>query len=100
MSLSDLPLFQSREAALDALECAREGYVVAARKVADRIIHAKGNVTIDDIRRELPPPDGVDPRVLGAIFNAKRYRLLTYVQGQSCGRSNYHTRKIGVFTWA
>lgn len=94
---SDLPLFQSREAALSALEIAREGYIAVARRTADRIIAEKGSCTIDDVRRELPPPDTVDPRVMGAVFNSKRYRKVGYTQSQACGREAHHTRPIAVF---
>lgn len=96
--LSSLPLFQTREEALDALELAREGYVAAARKVALRLLETRQTVCIDDVRKVLPPPDNVDPRVMGAVFNSKLFRKVGYRSGSAVNRENYHTRPIAVFT--
>ena len=97
MTLSDLPLFQSREEALDALELSREGYVAAARKVALRLLETHGAVTTDDIRAVLPPPSDMDPRVMGAILRPPMFRRIGYRTGQPVGRENYHVRPVAVF---
>lgn len=93
----DLPLFQTREEALDALQVARLGYVEAARNVALRLLQAQPTICIDDVRAVLPPPDNVDPRVMGAVFNSKLFRKVGYTQGQACGREAYHTRPVALF---
>ncbi len=51
---------------------ARQAWVRQGRQVAELIAAKEGKVTSDDVRAVHPVPDGWDPRILGAIFNAKR----------------------------
>mgnify|MGYP003435503394 CR=1 len=63
------------------------------------IDHAKrhGYVTADDVRKYLPMPDGVDPRVMGALFNRKSFRADGYVKSI---RKECHNRPIARFRLA
>ena len=96
-SYHDLPLFQSRDEALDALCIAREGYVAVARRKALELLETRPVVCIDDIRRILPPPDNVDPRVMGAVFRRPYFRKVGYTQSQACGREAPHQRPVALF---
>lgn len=53
-----LPLFEEH----------REDWLDAARMAAVRLGKSQPVVTIDDVREVCPPPPGVDPRVMGAVF--------------------------------
>ena len=51
----------------------RATYLSAARKAAMKIAAGSidGTVTIDDVRDVCPPPNNIDPRVMGAVFMEK-----------------------------
>lgn len=63
--------FAAKESALDQLEQAGSDYVHRARDVAFDIYLRQGWVTVDDVRAVLPPPQGKDTRVMGAIFRKR-----------------------------
>jgi hypothetical protein len=92
--LTGLPLFDSRDGALDALEIAREDYVTAARKVALRLLETRETITINDVREMLPPPANVDPRVMGAVLRQPLFLKVGYAQSD---RKACHSRPIALF---
>lgn len=57
-----------RDAALDLLERTRADWLAGARHIAVRIAERNSFVTADDIHKVFPIPEGVDPRVMGAVF--------------------------------
>lgn len=60
---------QGRDDALALLEEHRAAWLATARGVAARLYGQLGRpITVDDLRAECPPPGGVDPRVMGAVF--------------------------------
>ena len=60
----------SRESALALLERTRKDYLAKARSVAAQIAYTTQQpVCVDDVRALCPPPESIDPRVMGAIFN-------------------------------
>lgn len=88
---------EQRDAALDRLEVAREGYVDHARAIARQLGHGGRIVTIDMVRRVCPPPDDVDPRVMGCILRAPEWVRVGYVNS---ARKRCHARPIGQFRLA
>lgn len=83
-----LPLFEdTRE---EFLEKAREAAVALGRK--------HGFCTIDMVRAVCPPPEGVDPRVMGAVFQCRKatdpWRKDGFVSSK---RKACHGRPVGVF---
>lgn len=79
-----LPLFEEHRA--DWLERARSSAIELAA--------ANEKVTIDDVRDVCPPPEDVDPRVMGAVFRGKHWECVGY---QKSRRKSCHNRPVGVF---
>jgi hypothetical protein len=52
------------------------------------------HVTADDIHRHCPIPDGIDPRVMGAVFTKDGWRKVGYVNST---RAICHHRPIALF---
>lgn len=86
--------FSTRDEALDALERARAEYVDHARTIAARICAVGDCITVDDIRALAPPPDGVDPRVMGAVLRAPQWQRVGYVNSR---RLVCHKRPVAQF---
>lgn len=79
-----LPIFEQHRA--EWLERAR----AEARLIGTR----QREVTINDVRAVCPPPAGVDPRVMGAVFLRSEWELLRHQRSQ---RAACHNRPVGVF---
>lgn len=89
--------FKTREEALNALEIARADYLANARNVAKEIaVNGNGTCTVNQVREVLPPPDGIDGRVMGAIFNKSDWQNMGYV---SSDRGVCHKRPIALFRY-
>lgn len=85
-----------RDAALDLLEATRGEYLEHAREVATRIGQERGSCTVDDVRELAPPPEGIDPRVMGAIFRPREWEPGGWVQSR---RRACHGRPVRVFRY-
>jgi hypothetical protein len=72
----------------------RNFWLEAARMHARRIAREQGDVTIDDVRRVCPPPDGCDPRIMGSVFLRKDFQRVDF---RASSRQACHGRPIGVF---
>ena len=70
-------------------------WVEDARIVAARIFDERGEVTIDDMWAEFPPPDGVDGRIMAAVFPRTEWEVVEYRVSQ---RDVNHGRRIAVWT--
>jgi hypothetical protein len=76
-------------------ERTKAAYLYLARRLAVKIAHETGQVTINEVRKQLPPPDGMHPSVLGAVFRNKmfehtgRYTTADHVAS--------HARKVGIY---
>lgn len=83
-----------RDGALNLLETTREDYVTRAR--AAGVAHAMrfGVVTINDVRAACPPPNDIDPRVMGAVLRAPLFVKIGY---ENSNRSTCHARPIAKF---
>ena len=93
MTSTQLPL-ALRDEVLDRFEVVRAGYLRSARLYALFYCRDHGSVTIEDVRRIFPPPDGVDPRLLGAVLRKPHFVLVGYESGT---RKESHGRPIGRF---
>lgn len=66
-----------------------------ARFMAREIATQRGRVCADDIWAVCPPPGGVDPRVMGAVFHPrKKWKVESYVKSR---RKECHGRNIPVW---
>jgi hypothetical protein len=79
----------------ELFETHRPGYLTKARTIARELLQVRDFVTIDDIRELCPPPTGIDPRVMGAVFNRADFEGVGYIQSQ---RKECHKRPIQKFT--
>ena len=75
----------------------RAAYLAEARAVAWRL-GAKGReVCVDDVRSVCPPPEDVDPRVMGAVFVRRDWVLVARANSQ---RRMSHYRPVALFVRA
>jgi hypothetical protein len=86
----------SKEGALDAFETKVPRWLEAARAAAV-ILAEDGPVTVDDIRIFCPPPEGIDPRVMGAIFRGPDWVACGFVNS---ARAECHKRPVRQFRYA
>ena len=103
-TLRQIDLFEGRrlrDSALEAVEFTaetREEWVARARAVALEICAEQGQVTSDDVQRRIPVPEAFDPRILGAVFNARQrgfpFVKVGYVQTT---QKQAHARPIPVW---
>lgn len=71
----------------------RAAWLQRARHTAYRIVVARGEVCADDIHRYCPlPRNGIDPRIMGAVFHGMKF-----IRWQKSERSKCHYRTISVF---
>lgn len=73
---------------------ARGQWLARARAAARNLAAQRGSVTIDEVRAVCPPPDDVDPRVMGAVFKRAEFELVDYIESR---RKVCHGRHIGIF---
>ena len=83
-----------RDAALKTLEERRKSYVREARVYAHYYIRQHGSVTVDDIRKALPPSPDFDARVLGAVLIGRQFKK---IGDTHTTRPSSHHRPIGIF---
>lgn len=61
---------EGRDEALALFEEHRAEWLAAARHAALRLYRrVERPITVDEVRAECPPPEGIDPRVMGAVFS-------------------------------
>jgi len=77
---------------MNLFEATREDYLADARLAAEILVKERGAITVNDIREICPPPDNIDPRVMGAIFNRKLWQKVGYIHS-----SRAHMRPIAMF---
>jgi menaquinone-dependent protoporphyrinogen IX oxidase len=82
------------QSVLPLYEAYRGDWLSAARRVASEIGSDGRTVTIDDVRRRLPPPSHIDPRVMGAVFVRSQWEKIGYLNS---GRATCHKRPIAMF---
>tara|TARA_R110001632_G_C11191715_1_gene402185 strand:- start:299 stop:601 length:303 start_codon:yes stop_codon:yes gene_type:complete len=80
---------------LDLFEISTQSFLEEARAVAKSLVAEKGLVTVNDVRNICPPPDHIDPRVMGAIFRTglkSEWEMVGYIAS-----ARAHARPIGQF---
>lgn len=80
---------------LPLFEQSRTAWLANARATARYLARKNGQVNINDVRAECPPPDGVDPRCMGAVFSGKDFIRIGYIDSS---RRQCHGRPIAVFS--
>jgi len=78
---------------LPLFEETRAQWLERARRAAIELAGRKGDITIDDVREVCPPPEGCDPRVMGAVFRPKSDWDIVKYRPSERG----HGRAIAVF---
>jgi hypothetical protein len=73
----------------------RHAWIARARDCAIAIAREKGSVTVNDVREACPPPEGADPRIMGAVLLAPQFARIGM---RPSDRRTCHGRPIGVFT--
>jgi hypothetical protein len=83
----------SKDDAMALFEMYRAEWLADARTAAVRLYWSLNRpITVDDVRRECPPPRCVDPRVMGAVFSG-----WTPVGFTNSRRKTCHGRPIRLF---
>ena len=80
---------------LDLLEEHRPDYLAMARDAARKLLETRPAITINDVREVCPPPKGIDPRVMGAVFRHKDFEATG--EFVLSNRSTCHNRPIQKF---
>lgn len=87
----------STEAVEDPKKVRRE-YVAAARDAAVKLHLSTGlPITIDDVRKVCPPPEGVDGRVMGSVLRQPEWVKTGYINSD---RKACHNRVVSQFIWS
>jgi hypothetical protein len=69
-------------------------WLYRARRAAQDIARRDATVTIDQVREVCPPPKGVDPRIMGAVFTRKHFEAIGWIDSR---RKECHFRPIRIF---
>jgi hypothetical protein len=86
---------QSKQQAFDLFEAHRAEYLAAARSFMEAFAADGRAVTVNDLIQHGPPlPDGVDPRVRGAVFAGRMWERLGYA---ASSRRASHCRPVQRF---
>ena len=76
-------------------ERTKHAYLWTARKLAEKICRERGEVNINDIRAELPPPSEMHASVLGAVFRHKAFQHTG--RYTTAKHLSSHARKVGIY---
>lgn len=79
---------------LPLFEANRSVWLAQARVAALKLGRQGRVVTIDDVRRVCPPPAGIDPRVMGAVFTRSDWEAVGFVNST---RTACHKRPVRLF---
>ncbi|MEM1371941.1 MAG: hypothetical protein AAGG72_06910 [Pseudomonadota bacterium] len=85
---------ETKQEALALLEAFRAEWLANARDAARNIAKRKGQCTADDVRQECPVPQGMDGRVMGAVFRSDEWVPGEFINSK---RRTCHNRPIRVF---
>jgi len=85
---------QFEQLVLPLYETFRKDWLVMARAAARQLGQGGQPITVDMVRAKCPPPDSIDPRVMGAIFTRKEWENCGYIRGY---RSASHGRPVATF---
>lgn len=81
----------TRDAALALHESSKAAYLAEARGWAHRLYRdGVRPISTEDIRKVCPPPDGMEPRVMGSVFVRKDWAVV----GTTQAKGHCNTRDI------
>lgn len=83
--LEILPLFQASQ----------PRWLERARITARYLARLHGKTNINEVRKECPPPHGIDGRIMGAVFNRKDFIRVGFVNSE---RRECHGRCVAEFS--
>jgi hypothetical protein len=84
-----------RDAGLDLVEGNYPDYLSRARVAARAVAIREGEVTINEVRQRVgPPPEGVHPNVMGAVFRGREWSLIGYTPATHAAG---HARRVGIY---
>lgn len=86
----------TKQDAFDLFEVHRAEWLMEARAEAEAIGRETGTCTADQIHKVCPIPDGIDGRVMGAVFLKRDWKPGAFVLS---ARKACHKRPIRVFHW-
>lgn len=90
-----------KQFAFSFLEANRDTFVIDARRALLNHLLQFGTGTINDVRRAVPLPPGIDPKVMGAVPGAlARTGIIRFVDCVKTDRSIAHARKVSIWTIA
>lgn len=90
-------MINTKQQAFDLFENKRKEFLENCRWIAIRIAKSNnGLVNIDLVRDQVTTPDGVNPKVYGAVFNTDEFEKSGYTQTT---RKTSHGRAIAIFYW-
>ena len=76
-------------------EESKSAFLAEARTLARELLQTRDTITVDDIRERLEIPEGMDKRVMGAVFNHKHFEGTgDYVKSR---RADCHHRPVQKF---
>lgn len=82
-------------AQLALFELYRAEFLARARSAAESLLADRpSGITVDDVREVCPPPETVDPRVMGAVFRQSQFEKVGYVGSR---RTECHHRPVCIF---
>lgn len=86
---------QIRDAVLDDLERRNREWLAKARMFAADRAMMRGEVSINDVRENVPVPPDIHPNVLGAVFRTGDFKQIGWT---TAAHPSAHARAIRVYT--
>jgi hypothetical protein len=84
-----------KDMALLLHESGKSDYIIKARQAAVKVAKKKGFVSINEVRRDCPPPDKYHPSVMGAILRGSVFEHTgQYIKA---AHPASHARIVGVY---
>jgi hypothetical protein len=87
-------MIETKQIAMNLFETTREAFLGNCRWIARRIAEKQGYATIDDVRKNVTIPLGIDGRVMGAVFNTPDWEKTGYTTTKV---KSSHGRPIAIF---
>lgn len=79
---------------LPIFEETRPAYLAHARRIAAELGRDGRRITINEVRNAAPPPEGIDPRVMGAVLTRSEWVKVGY---ENSSRRTCHGRPVAIF---
>ena len=90
-------MIDTKQQALDLFERTRSEFLTSCRWIAKRIAQEhNGYVNIDQVREQVTTPQGVNPKVYGAVFSGGEFERVGF---KITTRKTSHGRPISTWFW-